>query len=428
MPNKINYKGSFQSAIDLGNLIAAGGELPKEIPVLPKGEFMTMPYGNMVLDDRVFDEMIANYNQNVRRRVPVDVDHCMNGETKAGGWVTGLINKEDGLWAAVKWNKLGKELVGEEIYKMMSAEWSFDYIDPQKSTHHGAVLVAVTLTNRPLMQSMPTITASTENLTNPNSIMLLFNQDIKKEKIMPTLIDILKKSVSERTEEELKFIADNEADLTDEQKTQLETEKTEADDAAKKLEEEKQAEKEVAEGEAKEAAEKEDTEACKAALIKAGNTEEEAIIASEKMVADCKAAKENITISASELKRLQEIEVNQKAMELKKASEDFSAPFMASDKGGKIAPAGKDSMLELVASLNDKQKELLKNVLASTADQKIADVKGEDNNAGLTATEQYLNFIKEYKAENKNASTSEISKAFEKKYPEVAKQYKVENN
>ena len=250
-------KGSFQSAIDLGTFIAANGELPSEIPVLPKGEFMTMPYGNMVLDDRVFDEMISNYDRNVRRRVPVDIDHCMNGETKAGGWITKLFNKEDGLWAAVKWNKLGKELVGEEIYKMISAEWSFDYIDPQKSTHHGAVLVAATLTNRPLMQSMPTITASDKNLTNPNSIMLLFNQDINKEKNMPTIIDILKKPVSERTEEELKFLTDNEADLTDEQKTQLETEKTEAEETARVEKEEqdkKDAEEKVKiEEEAKEA-------------------------------------------------------------------------------------------------------------------------------------------------------------------------------
>lgn len=426
MPQK--FTGKFESAVDLGALLAANnGELPAEIPVLPKGEFMTMPYGNMVLDDKVFEDMIANFNRQVRRATPVDVDHAMNGETKAAGWIKGLSNKADGLWASVKWNKLGKELVGDEIYKMISAEWSFDYIDPQKSTHHGAVLVAATLTNRPLMQSMPTITASDKDLTNPNGVVILFSNDSKSATIMPTLEEILKKPVAERSEDDLKFLKENEADLSDEQKTQIKSEedaaaqaKADADAAAAK-------EKEEAEGEAKEEAEAGNTEACEKALIKAGKTVEEAKTAAVQMVADAKAAKENVTISAAELARLQKIESDAKASEVVKAAETFIAPFMASEKGGKVLPVGKEPLQKLVASLNDEQKGLLESVLNATADQKITKTVGEDANEGLTATEQYTKFINEYKAEHKNATPTEIKNAFKEKYPAVAKAYDEEN-
>src|SRR3972149_5528406 len=129
MPKATNdnqtFKGKFESATDLGTLMAANdGNLPEEIPVLPKGEFMTMPYGNMVLDDKCFDDMIANFERKVRRATPVDVDHSMNGESRAAGWIKKLLNKADGLWASVKWNKLGKELAGAELYKMIRSEGS----------------------------------------------------------------------------------------------------------------------------------------------------------------------------------------------------------------------------------------------------------------------------------------------------------------
>lgn len=406
------FKGTFTSVVDLETLSAANnGELPKEIPVLPKGEFMTMPYGNMVLDDKVFEDMIANFGRKVRRAVPVDVDHSMNGESKAAGWIKGLINKDDGLWATVKWNKLGNELVGEEIYKMISAEWSFDYIDPQKSTHHGAVLVAATLTNRPLMQSMPTITASDKDLTNPNGIAILFNKDSKKANTMPTLIDILAKPVAERTEEDLKFLQENEAELTDEQKTQLETEKA---DAAKSEEEAKA----KAEAEAKE---KEEAEAKAKAEAEAKEAEEKA----KAEEAAKEAANKDVTIKASELARLQALEADTKKAAELKAAEDFTAPFMASEKGGKVTPAGKDAFVKLAQSLNAEQKELLASVLKATADQKITKVEGQDHDEGLTADEQYNNLVSKLMKEGKTAS--EANRIIRKEHKEVYEAFTKQN-
>lgn len=416
-------RGEFSTVVDLDVLMAAekDGGLPSEIPVLPKGEFMTLPYGNMVLNDDIFNQMIGNFKANVRRRVPVDVDHAWEN-TAAAGWVKGLSIKDDGLWASVKWNKRGADLVGEEVYKMISAEWSFDYVDPQKSTHHGAVLVAATLTNRPLMQSMPTITASENNLTNEKGIVILLNNDSNKATNMPTLIEILAKPVADRTEDDLKFLLENEADLSDEQKTQLDKEVEDANDAKA------QADLDAANAKLKE---EEDAKA-KAEAEAAGKTPEE--VEKEKVEAEAQAkadeeakeaASKDVTIKAGELSRLQKMEADFKAAEVLKAAEDFIKPYLASDKGGKVLPAGKEAFVKLASSLNTEQKALLETVLKATSDQKVTAVAGQDNKEGLTATEQYNNLIKE--AMEKGKSPAEANKLVRTEHKDIYKAFVAEN-
>lgn len=424
MPKKMNQpkqvmRGEFSTVIDLATLTAAeGGKLPKEIPVLPKGEFMTLPYGNMVLNDSVFEQMIGNFKAGIRRAVPVDFDHAWEN-TKAAGWIKELVNKADGLWAIVDWNKLGAEAVADQVYRMISAEWSFDYVDPQKSTHHGAVLVAATLTNRPLMQSMPTITASEKNLTNDSGIMILLNEDTKiSDKNMPTLTEILAKPVSERTEEDLKFLQENEAELSDEQKTQLSEEKADADAEAKaqadldaanaKLKEEEEA-KAKAEAEANGEGEGE------------GEDEDEDELTPEQK----EAASKDVTIKAGELERLKKLEADHKAAESLRAAEDFSKPFLASNGSCKVKPAGKTALVQLAQSLNEQQRALLASVLNATADTKVEGAIGEDSKEGLTATEQYNNLISE--AIKAGKSPAEANKEVRKAHKEIYTAFLAEN-
>lgn len=419
LDNKERMKGTFTTVIDLDTLRAASKDdkLPTRIPILPKGEYMTLPYGNMVLDNNVFEQMIGNFNGNVRRAVPLDVDHAWEN-TRAAGWIKKLSNEDDGLWGEVDYTPFGAGLVENKEYKMISAEWSFDYVDPQKSTHHGAVLVAATLTNRPLMQSMPTITASDKNLTNANGIVILLNENTKADnKPMPTLTDILAKPVADRTEEDLKFLQENEAELSDEQKEQLEQETKDAADEAKA-----QADLDAANAKLKEeedAKKKEEAEA-------AGKTVEEL----EKEAADAEAAKEaankDQTIKAGELARLQKIEADFKAAESLKAAEAFVKPFIASSEGGKVLPAGKEALIKLSQTLNDSQRELLTSVLKATLDQTITKVAGQDNKEGLTATEQYNNLIKESMKAGK--SPAEANKEVRKAHADIYKAYLAENN
>lgn len=410
MPKKNTDKnlmrGQFATVIDLDTLRAASkdGSLPDEIPVLPKGEYMTLPYGNLVLDDTIFEQMIGNFKANIRRAVPVDIDHAWEN-TAAAGWVKELVNKADGLWAKVKWNKKGMELVAEEIYKMISAEWSFDYVDPQKSTHHGAVLVAATLTNRPLMQSMPTITASEKNLTNDNGVVILLNEDSKlNDNTMPTIEEILTKPVAERSQEDLDFLEEHKAELTEDQAKQLEDEAKAADADKGEGDDTPPADNPEDEGDD---ADKGDGDEDK------GEGE------------DNPDADKTETVAASELTRLRKIEADHKAAEVMKAAEDFISPFMASSTGGKVLPAAKDSFIKLAQSLNAEQKELLKVVLAKTADQKIAKVEGKDEEAGLTATEQYNNLVNEKIKAGK--SPAQANKEVRKENKEIYNAFIAEN-
>lgn len=419
MPKPIENKnktlrGQFSTVIDLDVLRAAekDGQLPDLIPVLPKGEYMTLPYGNMVLNDAVFEQMIGNFKAGIRRGVPVDFDHAWEN-TKAAGWIKELINKEDGLWAKVKWNKLGSEAIADEVYKMISAEWSFDYVDPQKSTHHGAVLVAATLTNRPLMQSMPTITASENGLTNPNGITILLNEDNKLSKTsMPTIAEILKKPVADRTEEEVKLLQDA-TDLSDEQKTQLETEQEAADEAKAQADLEAAKVKEQEEADAK----------AKAEAEAAGKTPEE--IAAEQEAKE--ASEKDTTIKAGELARLQKIEADHKAAEVMKAAEDFSKPFLRSDDGMmRVKPTGKEALVKLAQSLNESQRTLLADVMKHVAAVKVEGSIGEDNKDGLTATAQYNTLISNYQKEGK--SPAEANKLVRKNHAAIYKAFQAENN
>ena len=386
-------RGEFSTVVDLDTLRAASNnDLPDEIPVLPKGEFMTLPYGNLVLDDTVFEQMIGNFKAGIRRAVPLDFDHAWEN-TKAGGWIKELINKADGLWAKVDYNKLGKEAVIDQVYRMISAEWSFDYVDPQKSTHHGAVLVAATLTNRPLMQSMPTITASENNLTNHNGIMVLLNENTNNsQNDMPTIEEILAKAVADRTEEDLKFLEDNKGDLTEQQAKQLQDEAAESGDE-ETPEEKEQREKEEADAKAKADEEEGDDQ-----------TEE---------------------VKASELKRLRKFEADHKAAESLKAATDFITPFMASEKGGKVLPAAKDALVQLAQSLNDQQRALLATVLNKTADQKVTETKGKDDNDGKTATEQYTELLTKLTSEGK--TPAEANKIIRKEHKATYDAYIAEN-
>lgn len=374
MPKPTNDKeftGTFKTAIDLDTVkTAKKGELPLEVPVLPKGEFMTQPYGNMVLDDNVFDQMITNFKNKVRRAVPLDVDHAWEN-TRAAGWIKGLVKKDDGLWASIDFTPFGEGLVKGREYRMISAEWSFDYVDPQHSTHHGIVLIAATLTNRPLMQSMPTITASDKHLTNPNDIVILFNQDSKSTKTnMPTIAEILAKNPEDRTEDEVALLEEKADELNDEQKDQLEKEGENSNDEGE----------EKPEGEESEGDDAEDSEDSEDSEDEEEGDEDE-----------------TVEVKASEIARLREIETAQnKAAELKEAT-DFAKPFMASDKGGKVLPAGKDALVELSLQLNKAQRKLLASVLKATVDQKVTKVEGEDSEADAeTAEQKYMNLVNKF--------------------------------
>jgi hypothetical protein len=258
------------------------------------------------------------------------------------------------------------------------------------------------------MQSMPTITASEKNLTNDSGIMILLNENTNSDKITTmNIADILAKKPADRTEEEVKFLQEA-TELTDDQKAQLETEKTEAEAAANA-----DADADKGEGdEDKDGDEGEDKD----------DAEE-----GDESEADKEAANKDVTVKAGELERLKKLEADHKAAESLKAAEDFSTPFLksADAKSCKVKPAGKTALVQLAQSLNESQRQLLASVLNATSDTKIEGAVGEDNKEGLTATEQYNNLISGYQKEGK--SPAEANKLVRKNHEAIYKAYVAEN-
>jgi len=375
---KQTYTGNFRSYVDLNKVASEnGGNVPDEIQVLPAGEFMTMPYGPMQITPEVFDVMIANFTAGVRAGVPVDTDHD-GGE--ANGWFSELINKGDaGMWAKVDWNSLGKERLADKRYKFFSPEWSFDFVDPLNSTHHGAALIAGSLTNRPLFRTMERLVAnetgkSGSDLTNKNPIVILLGSNTNMNNK-----DILAKPVAERSVEEFEFLK-NATDLNDEEKVQVEKEvadKAAADEAAQK-------EADVNAEKAKEEAEAQSKIDEAKANEEKVRQEEEAKTAAEK--------KDLVTIKASELVELNKIKIaHDKALtQLRQVAteKEITETFVANAKGGKIYPAQKDGVIAFAMTCNDAQKKAFYDILKALPEIKVAGEIGDADKSHLTAQEE----------------------------------------
>jgi phage I-like protein len=86
--------------------------------------------------------LVANFKAGAAgQEVPIDVDH-EKGE--AAGWVTEVWRRGDRLLARVDWNSLGEELVGERVYRYLSAT-----IDTARQ-----VLKSISLVNFPAVKGL----------------------------------------------------------------------------------------------------------------------------------------------------------------------------------------------------------------------------------------------------------------------------------
>jgi hypothetical protein len=93
------------------------------------GQFSTSKYGPLSITDENLSNAVSNYNADVPKSVPINLDH-LYGE--AAGWFQGFIHQEGvGLFGVVDWTKLGKEKLMDRLYRFFSAEFDYDYEDPQ---------------------------------------------------------------------------------------------------------------------------------------------------------------------------------------------------------------------------------------------------------------------------------------------------------
>lgn len=186
-------------------------QIPSEIHVVPTGKWDHPVYGEMEITSADIAEFVSNFNDKVRRDIPITAGHDngMNGgELPAVGWFTDVIDRGvNGLWAGVKWTEEGVQLLQQRAFKYFSPEFYEQYTDPETGDKYGHVLVGGALTNKPYFKELAPVASFSEP-----AIIHQFTEDMN-------LNDILSKKPEELSDEEKAFVREHEAELTDDQKT-----------------------------------------------------------------------------------------------------------------------------------------------------------------------------------------------------------------
>lgn len=133
------------SSFDVGVLTAFSADLDDGASVvefLKVGTFIDSNGREVTVTSEDLDEIAANFENKVSEHdVPIDIEHEYS---EAAGWVKRIWRDGSKLLAEVEWTKLGRELVGEKIYRYLSA--SFNDITK--------VLTAISLVNFPAVTGL----------------------------------------------------------------------------------------------------------------------------------------------------------------------------------------------------------------------------------------------------------------------------------
>jgi hypothetical protein len=133
------------------------------IMYMPQGTFKHPEYGGLDFTPAKLAEFKAKFDSKVRGiDIALDCDH-KTGE--APGWIEqmqlrdGSDGQPAGLYALIRWTKLGEKLIKDQLYKYFSPEFGthFDEATGKKISN---VPLGGALTNRPFMKSMTEVALS----------------------------------------------------------------------------------------------------------------------------------------------------------------------------------------------------------------------------------------------------------------------------
>lgn len=120
--------------------------------VLPVGLFHSKWYGEVIITEGYVQAMVDNWKKKVlKEQEPfVDTEH---DRSRANGWIEDLKADRNGLYAKIKWTEMGRQNVGQELFKYFSADIDM-VIDVESGEVVYPVLVAVALCNTPVMKTL----------------------------------------------------------------------------------------------------------------------------------------------------------------------------------------------------------------------------------------------------------------------------------
>lgn len=133
------------------------------IDVLQVGSYDSTRYGKFKITSGDLEQYVREFREsNAAGRRQVDFDHKgSQGDTRAAGWIKDLHIDGDKLRAEVEWTPAGRSAVEGKEYRFTSAE----YTSTVRSKTTGKsekkpTLKAVTLTNRPFIDTMDPVSLS----------------------------------------------------------------------------------------------------------------------------------------------------------------------------------------------------------------------------------------------------------------------------
>ena len=120
----------------------------KSVEIIRTGDFIDRNGQEVEITAADLDALVANFQAGeAGQDVPIDIDH---ERASAAGWLKTLFREGDRLLGTIEWNDLGKQLVGDKIYKYLSALISL----PDN------IIKAVSLVNFPAVKGLKPIELS----------------------------------------------------------------------------------------------------------------------------------------------------------------------------------------------------------------------------------------------------------------------------
>lgn len=396
--------------------LSEGGKLPSEIHVLMLGEWDHDLYGKIKITSADVEQFVTNFDEDVRKDIPITAGHETMDEKPAVGWFKELQNKgEDGLWAKVEWTEEGKQLLSQKAYKYFSPEFYRTYEDPETHEVYTNVLVGGALTNKPYFKGLSAIIAS--DLTIINSTTM-------------DLQTILKKKASELSEDEVKFLKAHMSELNAEQLRKFsdvlasEGEGAEGGEEGEEGGEGSEGEGGNGEGEGTDGDEGEEGEGGDEGGDQDGDGEGEGeegdgeVEASETKVitmAEYKALKTNADAGSQAAKELKEMKFSEKAQGM---------IYSEGNKTGKFLPKSKAGLQKFMLSLSEAQLKSFTNLVAELPGMKsIFDEVGDDGAEETDVAKQLSSRVKTKMSEDKELTYSDAVRQVFDEDPAFAQEY-----
>ena len=197
--------------------------VPDRIHLMSAGHWHTPYHGAFEMTTKDLAEMVVNFENSVAsvegsKKLPINYGHDISG--KAAGWITALTleNGGDELWGTVEWTPLGRQMLEDGELRYISPEWNprdWPYENPEvEGEFFDNVLSGAGLTNNPLFKKLTPIMASIDAGAGDKSRQ---HQGGDMD-----LAALRSKKKDELSAEELVFVTEHKAELTDEERTAFE--------------------------------------------------------------------------------------------------------------------------------------------------------------------------------------------------------------